>query len=392
MAFDKQGLERLDACLTAHAERGAVAGLVWLAACDDDVHVGYSGVLTRGESAPIARDSIFRISSMTKPIVAAAALLLVEESRLRLADPVDDLLPELADRRVLVDGTGPVEGETVPASRPITVRDVFTFEMGIGMDFTQPWPQPMLEAMDALELGAGPPAPAVPPAPDEWMRRLGTLPLMYQPGERWLYNTGADVLGVLVARAAGQPLEAFLRDRLLAPLGMRDTGFFATDVSRLGTLYTNDKDVYDAPDGQWAQPPAFPSGGAGLVSTADDLYAFARMLMTGGRTPEGDRLLSPATVAAMTANQIEVGPGLSGPSPDASSGWGLGVGVLLRQTGIGPSAGSYGWAGGMGSSWSNDPSRNLIGTILTTDMFAGPFPPPAVIQDVPTGVYAALAD
>jgi CubicO group peptidase (beta-lactamase class C family) len=391
MGFDKQRLERLDARLTEHATSGAVAGLVWLAACADDVHVGYAGVLTRGERAPITRNSIFRISSMTKPIVAAAALLLVEESRLRLADPVDELLPELANRQVLVDGTGSPDGDTVPAQRPITVRDVFTFELGLGMDFTQPWPQPMLEAMDALDLGAGPPSPATPPAPDEWIRRLGTLPLMYQPGDRWLYNTGADVLGVLVARAAGQPLESVLRDRLFAPLGMRDTGFCAADVSRLGTLYTNDGDVYDAPDGQWAQPPAFPSGGAGLVSTADDIHAFARMLLSGGHTPDGAQLLAPATVTAMTTNQIAVGRGLSGPSPDASAGWGLGVGVLLRQPGIGPSVGSYGWEGGMGSSWSNDPSHNLIGTILTTDMFAGPFPPPAVVQDFWTGTYTALA-
>jgi CubicO group peptidase (beta-lactamase class C family) len=390
MSFDKQRLERLDARLTAHATSGAVAGLVWLAACDDDMHVGYAGVLTRGERAPIARNSIFRISSMTKPIVAAAALLLVEESRLRLTDPVDELLPELADRRVLVDGTGPVDGDTVPAQRPVTVRDVFTFELGIGMDFTQPWPQPMLDAMDALELGAGPPSPATPPAPDEWIRRLGTLPLMYQPGERWLYNTGADVLGVLIARATGQPLEAFLRERLFAPLGMHDTGFSVADTSRLGTLYTGDGDVYDTPGGQWSQPPKWPSGGGGLVSTADDIHAFARMLLSGGQTPDGVKLLSPAAVHAMTTNQIEVRRGLSGPSPDASAGWGFGVGVLLRQSGIGPSAGSYGWEGGMGSSWTNDPSQKLIGTILTTDMFRGPFPPPAVIQDFWTGTYSAL--
>ena len=390
MSFDKQRLARLDATLRGHAESGSVAGLVWLAACDDDVHVGYAGVLTRGEPAPIARNSVFRISSMTKPIVAAAALLLVEESRLRLTDPVDVLLPELADRRVLVDGAGPVDGDTVPAQRPITVRDVFTFELGIGMDFTQPWPQPMLEAMDALELGAGPPSPATPPAPDEWIRRLGTLPLMYQPGQRWLYNTGADVLGVLVARAAGQPLESFLRDRLFAPLGMRDTGFSVADTARLGTLYTGDGDVYDTPEGQWSQPPQWQSGGGGLVSTADDVHAFARMLLSGGQTPDGAQLLSPATVRAMTTNQIEVGRGLSGPSPDASAGWGFGVGVLLRQPGIGPGAGSYGWEGGMGSSWSNDPSHNLIGTILTTDMFRGPFPPPAVVQDFWTGTYTAL--
>jgi CubicO group peptidase (beta-lactamase class C family) len=395
MAFDKRRLERLDATLVAHAESGAIGGLAWLAACGDDVHVGTAGVLTRGNAAPIARDSIFRIASMTKPIVAAAAMILVEECRLRLEDPVDGLLPELADRRVLVDGAGPVDGPTVPALRPITVRDVLTFELGLGMDFTAPWPQPMLDAMEALELGSGPPNPAGPPPPDEWMRRLATLPLMYQPGERWLYNTGADVLGVLVARAAGQPLEAFLRDRLFDPLGMRDTAFFTADTDRLGTCYTTNpetgaKEAFDGPDGQWAKPPAFPSGGGGMVSTVDDIYAFARMLQRGGRAPDGSALLSRAAVSAMTKNQIEVVRGASGPSLDGSSGWGFGVGVTVRRTGLGPNAGAYGWAGGLGSSWSNDPAVSLIGAILTTDAFTGPFPPPAVIQDFWTCVYGAL--
>ena len=186
-----------------------------------------AGTLTRGEPVAVGRDSLFRISSMTKPIVAVAALILVEECRLRLDDPVDELLPELADRRVLVDPRGPIDGPTVPARAPITVRDVLTFRLGLGMDFEAPWPQPLLEEMDRLGMGGGAPEPQVPPAPDEWMRRLSTLPLLYQPGERWLYNTGADVLGVLIARAAGQPLDEFLRERVLDPLGMVDTAFVA---------------------------------------------------------------------------------------------------------------------------------------------------------------------
>jgi CubicO group peptidase (beta-lactamase class C family) len=167
---------------------------------------------------------------MTKPIVAAGALVLVEECRLRLEDPVDELLPELADRRVLVDQRGPIDGETVPADRPITVEDVLTFRLGLGMDFTAPWPQPLLEAMSELGLAAGPPEPQLPPEPDEWMRRLSTLPLLHQPGERWLYNTGSDVLGVLIGRASGQPLDVYLRERVFDPLGMSDTGF-ATPTS-----------------------------------------------------------------------------------------------------------------------------------------------------------------
>ena len=235
--FDRGRLARLGEVMARNVANDAAGGLVWLAARDDDVEVGCAGTLTRGEDSPVRRDSIFRVASMTKPIVAVGALLLVEECRLRLDDPVDDLLPELTDRRVLVDPHGPIDGETVAAHRPITVRDVLTFRLGLGMDFEAPWPQPLVEAMVALRLGDGPPQPQKPPEPDEWVRRLATLPLLYQPGERWLYNTGSDVLGVLIARASGQPLDVFLRDRVLEPLGMVDTDFSTTHLDRLGTSY-----------------------------------------------------------------------------------------------------------------------------------------------------------
>jgi CubicO group peptidase (beta-lactamase class C family) len=298
---------------------------------------------------------------------------------------------------VLVDGRGPLRGATVPARRPITVYDVLTFRLGLGMDFEAPWPQPLLEAMGELGLGSGPPEPQASPAPDEWLRRLSTLRLLYQPGERWLYNTGSDVLGVLVARAAGQPLEEFLRERVFGPLGMADTGFSTMHRDRLGSCYTTDPDtgersVYDGPAGQWATPPAFPSGGGGLVSTLDDFHAFGRMLLAGGRLPDGSRLLSRASVEAMTTDQIGVSRGASGPSPDGAQGWGFGVGVQVRRTGLGPSVGSYGWDGGLGSSWANDPNQDLVGVVLTTDAFVSAFPPPAVIQDFWTGVYAGVDD
>jgi CubicO group peptidase (beta-lactamase class C family) len=396
-SFDPARLERLRTIVSDHVERDVVGGVAWLAARDGDVQVGTAGVLTRGEGDPVRRDTIFRIASMTKPIVSVAALVLVEECSLRLDDPIDGLLPELADQRVLVDGRGPVDGPTVPAERPISVRDVLTFRLGWGMDFTAPWPQPLLEAMGELGLGAGPPEPQGPPEPDEWVRRLGTLPLLYQPGERWLYNTGADVLGVLVARAAGKPLETVLRERVLEPLGMADTGFATRDVGRLGSCYTRDPAsgalvVYDPPDGQWATPPAFPSGAGGLVSTIDDFHVFGRMLLAGGRLPDGSRLLSRTSVEAMTTDHLGPAREVCGPSPDGSQGWGFGVGVQVRRTGPTASVGSYSWAGGLGSSWANDPAEDLVLVALTTDMFSSAWPPPPVISDVWTGVYAALAD
>lgn len=390
----RDGIEHLRTLLAGHVDTDALGGVAWLVARGDHVETGVAGALTRGEPAPVRRDSLFRIASMTKPMVAVGAMVLVEECRLRLEDPVDDLLPELADRRVLIDGRGPIDGETVPARRSVTVRNLLTFQLGLGMDFEAPWPQPLLDAMSDLGLGAGPPEPQAPPAPDEWIARLGTLPLLYQPGEHWLYNTGADVLGVLVARAAGRPLEAFLRERVFAPLGMDDTAFSTTALDRIGTCYgrdveTGERTVYDPPDGQWSTPPAFPSGGAGLVSTLDDVHAFGRMLLAGGRLPDGSRLLSRASVETMTADHLTGGV-RGGPAPDGSQGWGFGVAVQRRRTGLGPTVGAYGWAGGLGTSWGNDPREGLVGVVLTTDLFAGAFPPPAAIQDFWTCAYASL--
>ena len=383
--------------MAGHVAGDTVGGVAWLAARDDDVRVGVVGNLTRGTNDLVRRDSIFRISSMTKPIVAVATLILVEECRLRLEDAVDDVLPELAGRRVLVDPFGPVDGATVAAQRPITVHDILTFQLGLGMDFAAPWPQPLMEAMSSLELGDGPPAPQVPPAPDEWMRRLGTLPLLYQPGERWLYNTGADVLGVLVARVAGQPFDVFLRERVFAPLKMIDTDFATSSIDRLGTCYVRDPEsgepkLYDAPDGQWIKQPAFPSGGGGLVSTLDDIYSFGRMMSSGGCLPDGSRLLSRASVEAMTTDHIGAATGAPGPSPDGSQGWGFGVGVQVRRTGLVPTIGTYGWAGGLGTSWANDPTEGIVGVVLTTDAFVSAYPAPATIRDFWTCVYTSIAD
>jgi CubicO group peptidase (beta-lactamase class C family) len=272
--------------MAGHVERGEMPGLVTLVSRRGEVHVDAIGVLAAGSKAPMRHDTIFRIASMTKPVIAVAAMILVEECRLRLDDPVERLLPELAGRKVLKRLDGPLD-DTVPADRPITVRDLLTFRMGFGQLLAPPDAYPILKAATELQIGMGPPQPSAMPSPDEWMRRLGTLPLMHQPGERWLYNTGSDVMGVLIARAAGQPLETFLRERIFEPLGMKDTGFSvpAEKIGRMATGYWTDPGtgaltVYDeAAGGQWSQPPAFPSGGGGLVSTIDDYLAFGQMML-----------------------------------------------------------------------------------------------------------------
>ena len=395
-AFSPHLARRLDEVMARHVADDETAGVAWLAARRGEVVAGSAGTLARGGSEPVQRDSLFRIASVTKPLTAAAAMLLVEECRLRLDDPVDDLLPELADRQVLVDPHGPMDGETVPADRPITTRDVLTNLLGLGMDFTAPWPQAVMEAMGDLGLPPGAPEPEQAPPPDEWIRRLGTLPLQRQPGERWLYNVGSDVLGVLVARAADQPFDALLRERVLDPLGMTSTGFSTVELGpgaadRLGTSYNvlPEPSVYDAPDGQWATTPTFPSGAAGLLSTVDDLAAFGTMLLAGGILPDGSRLLSRASVAAITTDQLGVADGFPHIDPARSMGWGFGVGVQVRRIGL-RSVGAYGWDGGLGSSWANDPSEDLVGVVLSTDMFRGSDSLPPPLQDFWTTVYASL--
>ena len=245
------------------------------------------------------------ISSTTKPVTGAATLALVREGLLKLDEPIDGLLPELARPQVLRRMDGPLD-DTVPATRAITVRDVLTFTFGFGMVmemFTAPEPWPVVAAASQLHLSTiGPPSPAEQPDPDTWIKGLGSLPLLAQPGQRWLYNTGASVLGVLVARAAGQSFPDVLRTRIFEPLAMRDTAFWTSDTGRLATAYRPTPDglvVFDPPDGQWSRPPAFGDGGAGLLSTADDLLAFARMLVRGG-----EPVLSAGAVTEMTRDQL----------------------------------------------------------------------------------------
>jgi CubicO group peptidase (beta-lactamase class C family) len=384
--------------MAGHVERGDVPGLVTLISRRGEVHVDAIGDKALGGD-PVERDTIFRISSMTKPITAAAAMILIEECRLRLDEPVDRLLPELAERKVLRRLEGPLD-ETVPAERPITVRDLLTFRMGMGLVTAMPGTYPIQRAMDELQLGQGPPDPSTPPAPDEWMRRLGTLPLMYQPGEKWMYNTGADVLGVLIARASGRPFEDFLRERLFEPLGMKDTGFFvpAEKMERLATSYgtdfaTGEIELYDEPGGRWSRPPAFPSGAAGLVSTVDDYLAFGRMMLNRGKCG-AERILSRPSVEAMTTDHLTPEQkAVSGLVPGFfdNCGWGFGVSVVTRRNEPAATIGKFGWDGGMGTSWYSDPAEEMVTILMTQRAWTSASPPP-VCRDFWTLAYAAIDD
>jgi len=211
--FNDDALASVDAIVQAAVEQGQVPGVVAAVARGRTVHVAVGGVMAIG-GAPMLRDALFRITSMTKPMTAAAVLSFVDDGLLKLDESVDQWLPELADRKVLRRPDGPLD-DTVRAERPITVRDLLTFTWGFGMQgamfmATEPWP--IFTATVDRELAAlGPPQPASVPDPDTWMTRLGELPLLAQPGERWLYHTGAQVLGVLASRLAAKPFEKRLR-------------------------------------------------------------------------------------------------------------------------------------------------------------------------------------
>lgn len=397
--LSKDRLGRMRAVLEGHVEHGGVPGLVALVCRRGEVHVEAVGSLAFG-GPPVRRDSIFRISSMTKPVTAMAAMILVEECKLRLDDSVERWLPELANRQVLRSLESPLD-DTVPAKRPIRVRDLLAFTLGFGIPMAPPGTYPIQKALDELCLGQGPPRPDGMPEPDEWMRRLGTLPLMHQPGEKWMYNTGSDVLGVLIARASGQRLDAFLAERLFEPLGMRDTGFRVPPekIDRFATAYrtdfqTGEDVVYDpAEGGQWSRPPAFPAGGAGLVSTVDDFLAFAQTLLNGGRYGNV-RILSRPSVETMTADHLtpaqKVAAGLFDEFFE-THGWSFGMSVVTRRTGPAGSVGTYGWDGGFGSSWRTDPREEMTGILLTQRLWTSPIPP-LVCRDFWTSAYQAVDD
>jgi CubicO group peptidase (beta-lactamase class C family) len=364
---------RLHDAMAARVERGEFPGIVTLVARGDDISVDTIGVTAFGGQVPMRRDTIFRIASMTKPVMAALAMILVEDDKVDLEEPVHRLLPELAGQRVLARVDGPLD-ETVPARRPVTVEDLLTFRMGYGLitepEFDPPWP--INEAAAALSLELGPPVPRSPHSPDEWIRLFGTLPLMYQPGERWNYNVGTLVLGVLLARAAGQPLGDLLRERLFDPLGMAETGFWlpAARAGELPSHYQSDPETRQLTEQTntgpevWSSTPVFPSGSGGLVSTADEFLVFARMLLDRG-VHGGTRLLSEKSVELMTTNHLTPAQIASGGAILSGSGWGLGMAVTVEPHEVTGRPGQYGWSGGYGTTWFNDPHERLTGIALT---------------------------
>ncbi|MET9533712.1 serine hydrolase domain-containing protein [Streptomyces sp. NPDC006649] len=369
-------MTNLQALLTTYVDAGTVPGAVALVARGDGVEVGTAGFSDTGGTSPMARDSIFRIASITKPVTAAAVMMLVDEGRISLDEPVGRRLPELASLSVVRTPDSPVD-DVVPAARAITVRDLLTFRAGYGFpsDFSLP-------AVGLLfsELRQGPPQSEAVPAPDEWVATLSRIPLLHQPGDAWLYNTCSDILGVLIARVSGRSLPEFLAERLFGPLGMTDTGFEVPPAERhrLTGFYRTTPDGLEpvaSADGEWGSPPAFPSGAGGLVSTADDWYAFARMLLADGAAG-GRQLLSPESVRLMTTDHLTSDQRAASTLFLEGQGWGFGGSVDVTDADPWNVPGRYGWVGGSGTAAHIIPSTGTVTILLSQVAMTSPTPPP----------------
>jgi CubicO group peptidase (beta-lactamase class C family) len=390
-------LERMHQVLSGYVERKEMPGLVALVSHHDDVHVETLGTLSVGHPAPMRRDTIFRIASITKPITAVAAMILVEECKLRLDESIEPWLPELANRRVLRSISSQPD-DTVPALRAITLRDLLTYRMGFGSVMAMPNTYPIQTLIRDYRIGGdGPMLPSQAPGTEEWLQNLGSLPWMAQPGERWMYQVSGDVLGVLIARVSGQSLGTFMRERIFDPLGMKDTAFYVPSekIARLPGFYffnhqTNTLDVFDdAANSAWQSEPPFESGGGGLVSTIDDYFAFSRMMLNKGRHGR-ERILSRATVELMTSDQL---------TPEQRAGseiffgthasWGFGMAVDIQRNEIFHTPGRFGWTGGFGTSAYTDPAEGMIGILFTQRMMDSP-EPPKVFTDFWTLAYGAM--
>ncbi|HKE96541.1 MAG TPA: serine hydrolase domain-containing protein [Povalibacter sp.] len=391
------GLERMRRVLSGHVERNEIPGIVALLSRGDEVHVETLGRLSLDDAAPMRRDAIFRIASVTKLITAVAAMILIEECRLRLDDSIEPWLPELAHRRVL-RSIGSQLDDTVPAARAITVRDLLTYRMGFGSVMAMPGTHPIQNLIRDYRIGGdGPPHPAQALSTDDWIRNLGSLPLLAQPGERWMYNVSADVLGVLIGRVSGQSFGAFLRERIFEPLGMTDTDFHvpAAKLRRLPGCYSFNRQTSalelfdDRVNSEWSKPPAFESGAGGLVSTIDDCFAFSRMMLNRGSIGQR-QILSRASVELMTSDQLEPrhreGAELFF---HGYSSWGLGMAVDIAREEIYHSPGRFGWTGGFGTALYIDPANDVISILFTQRLMDSP-EPPRVYTDFWATAWAAV--
>lgn len=392
-------LARMHDTLRRHVDAGRLPGLVALISRRGAEHVDAIGTLGFDRTAPMQRDTLFRLASVTKLITAVAAMILIEECRLRLDDPVDEFLPELANRKVLRTIDSELD-DTVPAKRAITLRDLLTYRSGYGevafLSPTCPLQQALAEARLPLSTFY------FPGTADEFMQCLGRLPLANQPGERWLYHMSAEILGVLIARVSGMSLSAYMRARIFEPLGMKDSGFSVPQAQfdRVATCYQTDflsgkvTVLEEARNDLLARPCIFESGaGDQFVSTADDLLAFGRMMLNRGAYGK-ERILSRLSVEAMTTDQLTAEQKAASPffaNFWDSRGWGLGVSIVTRRDDVACVPGRYGWDGAYSTSLYVDPHEDMVG-VLMAQCRPGALRLPPVVLDFWTSAYQSIDD
>ena len=360
--------------LGAYVDDGSIPGAVALVSGAGQTEEAVVGAMSVG-GAPMAADSIFRLASLTKPITAAAVMTLVEDGRIALDDPVAGWLPELASPNVVRTPAGPV-GDVVPAARPITVFDLLTSCAGYGFasDFTLPAMRPLAAVQgDGREVAGFPP-------PDVWMAELARVPMLYQPGEAWLYDTCSTLQGVLVARVSGQPLPDVLAERVFAPLGMTDTGFEVPTAKRgrFTSYYratAGGLELADGPAAQWSALPAFPLGNGGLAGTAGDWLAFGKMLLAGGVAGDGSRVLTAGSVRLMMTDHTTAAQRQIGRLFLEGQGWGFGGSVDIAAIDPWNVPGRYGWVGGTGTSAHVTPSAGTVAIMLAQVAADSPVPP-----------------
>jgi CubicO group peptidase (beta-lactamase class C family) len=374
--------DSIEAVLRAHVDAGELAGAATLEWRDGRVaHTAVAGTRDLATNLPVERDTIFRVASMTKPVTTLAALTLYDEGRFTLDEPIERVAPELARLRVLRDPNGPLD-ETDAVARPITFGDLLTHRSGLtyGEFHRGPISRAFADALGPLIDN--------PLSPDEWIARLGTLPLIDQPGAGFHYGVSTDLLGFLIARMEGVSLGKILERRIFTPLGMRDTGFVVPKERRghrAGLCGFDDEGhltpLTETPGGHAHQERpddmTFESGGQGLWTTLDDYLAFARIFPGRGEV-DGVRLLRPETCAMMTSNQLtphqRTTARMLGRSLFADGhGYGMGVAVVMEPDKADPlmcrgGLGTVGWAGAYGGWWQADPTDNSVLIFLSHTM------------------------
>ncbi len=363
-----------------------------LLAGGDQVDYVNAGTLAFDSRTPADENTLCRIHSMSKPLTAAAAMILIEDGKMSLDQPVADVFPSWKAMRVAIDPT--VSLDSRPAKTPVTMRHLLTHSAGLTYFFFHQ--NKVGDAYDAhgitpglnIPVGKAKPGDREAHSLAEMMDRLAEVPLMFDPGTKWHYSIGLDAMGAVIEKVSGQGFDAFLKQRLFDPLDMANTGFVVApkDYPRFATLYQlTDKgiSVFDTPPGAYAEKPQLLSGGGGIVSSARDYMRFGQMLLGRGQLGSA-RVMKEATVATMTSNLLP-----NGLRDEEGNGYGAGGRVVLPgPTGRYGAPGSYGWGGHASSLFTVDPARRQIMVFMTQRMPSDKSPAP---RELPAAIAADLA-